>query len=149
MDKQKIQPLLEGAVAAAGYELWGFEWHSQGQSGLLRVYIDKPDGVNVDDCEKASRQISALLDVEDPISHGYRLEVSSLGIEVPLFKLEHYQKFLGEIIKLKLRWKKHERKNYVGHLVQANDDGIELEAEGSRFHFEWNEIARANLKVDI
>ena len=102
MRDEKLQEILEPAVASAGYILWGIEYSSRKSRDLLRVYIDHANGVTVSDCEKASRQISAVLDVEDAISSAYDLEVSSPGIDRKFFKLEQYNGYVNHKLKIKL-----------------------------------------------
>ncbi|MEN9461286.1 MAG: ribosome maturation factor RimP, partial [Pseudomonadota bacterium] len=98
-----LQQLFEPAVTALGYELVGVERLSFGRRGaLLRVYIDSPTGITVDDCGRVSHQISGILDVEEPIKSDYTLEVSSPGLDRPLFALEHYVRFVGKEVSLRL-----------------------------------------------
>ena len=99
---EQLQALLAPVVEALGYECWGLEYMSQGRHSLLRIYIDHANGVLVEDCEKVSRQVSGVLDVEDPISSEYTLEVSSPGMDRPLFTLELFAKHAGELVKIKL-----------------------------------------------
>lgn len=98
---QQLEELLEPVVTSMEYEFVGMEYISQGRHSILRIYIDTADGVNVDDCAKVSRQLSAVLDVEDPITGEYSLEVSSPGLNRPLFKLSHYEQFIGQEVKFK------------------------------------------------
>ena len=98
---EQLETLLEPVVNSMGYEFVGMEYITQGHHSILRIYIDSKDGVNVDDCAKVSRQVGSILDVEDPISDEYSLEVSSPGMNRPLFKLAHYQQFVGEEVKFK------------------------------------------------
>ncbi len=100
----KLRELLQPVVEALGCELWGLELQSGGKRKLLRIYIDKEDGIGVEDCERVSRQSSSILDVEDAINGEYVLEVSSPGMDRPLYELAHYEKFKGENITLKLRF---------------------------------------------
>ncbi len=98
---QELENLLEPIVSSMGYEFVGLEFISQGRHSILRVYIDKEEGVGVEDCAKVSRQIGAVLDVEDPIVSEYSLEVSSPGLNRPLFKQAQYEQFIGEQVKFK------------------------------------------------
>ena len=98
----KIEALINPVIVDMGYELVGIEYVASGKHSTLRIYIDSENGIGVDDCETVSRQISAIFDVEDPIASQYNLEVSSPGIERPLFHIGHYQRFLGHDIKLRL-----------------------------------------------
>ncbi len=103
---RKIDPILHERLAqligAMGYELVGCEHVPQGRQMLFRIYIDSAKGVTVDDCSQVSRQVSAMLDVEDPFQGRYVLEVSSPGIDRPLFEIEHYQKYVGKRVKVRL-----------------------------------------------
>ena len=101
--EQQIRELLEPAVEALGFVVWGLEYLSQGRHTLLRLYIDDENGVGVDDCAAVSRQVSSILDVEDPISGDYTLEVSSPGLDRLLFQLEQYPDYAGEWIEIRLR----------------------------------------------
>src|SRR5690554_4251416 len=99
--EQVLQELVAPAVEALGFELWGLEYHSRNRQTLLRIFIDGPDGVTVDDCAAVSRQISAVMDVEDPIAGEYTLEVGSPGLDRPLYTLEQFQRYVGEPVKLR------------------------------------------------
>lgn len=109
-----LQGLLAPVVEALGYQCWGIEFLSQGRHSLLRVYIDHADGILIDDCEKVSRQLSGVLDVEDPISDEYTLEVSSPGMDRPLFTLEQFSAHVGEQVKIRLRTPFDGRRNFRG-----------------------------------
>ncbi|MCK5697354.1 MAG: ribosome maturation factor RimP [Gammaproteobacteria bacterium] len=98
---QELENLLEPVVNSMEYEFVGLEFISQGRHSILRIYIDKEEGVGVEDCAKVSRQLSAVLDVEDPIINEYSLEISSPGLNRPLFKLTQYGQFIGEHVKFK------------------------------------------------
>ena len=122
--------MLEPTVRALGYEISDLEVRLGGHDGVIRVFIDKPDGVGLDDCEKVSRQISTFLDVEDPVPGHYVLEVSTPGLDRRLTKLEHFQRFTGEDVRIKLRFPLHGRRNYRGALTAANDASIDVEVDG-------------------
>jgi ribosome maturation factor RimP len=100
--QERVQALLEPLVEGLGYELVCLELHGSGAHALLRLYIDAPQGIGLDDCERVSREVSAALDVADPISGSYRLEVSSPGLDRPLAKPEHFRRFAGRQAKLQL-----------------------------------------------
>ena len=99
---QDLAPLFEPVIESMGYELVGVEYQLNGSYGTLRVYIDREQGVSLDDCAEISRQVSAILDVEDPIQQAYDLEISSPGLDRPLFKLADYERFSGQTVKVKL-----------------------------------------------
>ena len=101
--EQKFQELLQGSVEDLGCELWGIECQRVGRYLTVRLFIDKEGGVTVEDCADVSRQVSAVLDVEDPIADKYNLEVSSPGLDRPLFTLNQFERYLGQEILLHLR----------------------------------------------
>lgn len=136
-----LQTIIAPAVEALGYELLGCVF----RNGLLRVYIDKPEGIKVEDCEAASHQISGVLAVADPIHGSYTLEVSSPGMDRPLFTLEHYQRFTGHQVRLRLRVPLPERKNLIGIIQAIEENQILLLVEGQVFKVPFDNIERANL----
>lgn len=123
---QQLQELVAPAVTALGFELWGVEYITRGRQAMLRIYIDHPEGIDVDDCAAVSRQVSALLDVEDPIAGEYTLEVSSPGMDRPLFTLDQFVRYRGEQIKLKLRAPYEGRRNFSGRLAGIEGDEVVL-----------------------
>ncbi len=128
------------------YELVGVEFHGSEHHGLLRVYIDHKNGITVDDCAAVSRQLSALLDVEDPISQGYDLEVSSPGINRPLFKKADYKKYAHKNVKIKLAVALEGRKNFSGTLEGIDDnDQVIVTVDNEIFELPLHDIAKANL----
>lgn len=124
--QDSLEDIVRPVVEEAGLSLWGLQYQSGSKIGLLRVYIDGPDGVNVDDCAKVSRQLSVLLDAEDLIRSGYRLEVSSPGMARPFFKLQQYAGFEGHVVKVKLRYSYEGRKRIKGIVSAVNLDNREL-----------------------
>ena len=120
----ELEQLLIPVVEALGYRCWGIEFLSQGRHSLLRVYIDHDDGVTVEACADVSRQASAVLDVEDPISGDYTLEVSSPGMDRPLFTLEHYAAYIGEQVKIRLRVPYEGRRNIQGVIRGVEGDDV-------------------------
>jgi len=142
---EQIQAIVEPVLGALGLQLWGIEYLGQGRHTLLRVYIDKPDGVDIDDCAEASRQISGILDVEDPIKTEYTLEVSSPGIERPLFTLEQYRLYLNVELKLRLRQNFEGRRNFAGVLIEVSDDDISIAQGEDKLSFPLELIERANV----
>lgn len=141
----QLSQIIAPALAALGYEFLGCEMFAQGRHSLLRIYIDSEAGVTLDDCERASRQVSAVLDVEDPISGTYELEVSSPGMDRPLFQLAHYQKFIGNKVRVRLRVPQKERRNFTGLLQEANEQAITLLVDGEIWTLPLADIEKANL----
>ncbi len=137
--------MIEPAVEQLGYELADLELKLDGRDGIVRVFIDKPDGVDLSDCEIVSRQLSAVLDVEDPLPGHYRLEVSSPGLDRTLTKPEHFQRFLGEAIRVKLRFPIAGRRKFRGVLKAADEEKIEVEVDGESHSLEIATIESARL----
>lgn len=142
---EQLAAMLRPVVESLGFDLWGLEYQSGSKPVLLRLYIDHADGITVDDCGEVSEQVSAVLDVEEPISGEYTLEVSSPGIERPLFTEAQYRHYLGSDVKVRLSWPEHGRRNYRGRLLSVSDRGIEVEVEGEVFALPFGAIARARL----
>jgi ribosome maturation factor RimP len=142
----RLKQALEPVISALGCELWGMELQMGGKRKLLRVYIDRQEeGVGIDDCERVSRQASALLDVEDLIRGEYVLEVSSPGMDRPLYELHQYSMYLGEEISLRLRFPYEGRRNYKGRLKAVEGDEIVLVVTDHEFLFPVESIEKANL----
>jgi len=142
---EQLQALLAPVVEALGYECWGVEFLSQGRHSLLRVYIDHANGVLVDDCEKVSRQISGVLDVEDPISSAYTLEVSSPGMDRPLFTLEQFARHAGELVKIKLRSPFEGRRTFQGLLRGAEEQDVVVLVDDHEYLLPIDLIDKANI----
>ncbi|WP_062154691.1 ribosome maturation factor RimP [Beggiatoa leptomitoformis] len=142
----KLQSLLEPTVTALGYELVGIDRLSQGLRGiLLRVYIDSPTGITLDDCERVSRQVSGVLDVEDPIKSHYTLEISSPGLDRPLFMLEQFSRFIGRQVNIRLNKPLGTRRNFAGLLQGVQDQHILLVVEGTEYSLPYEQIDKARL----
>ena len=142
---EQLQALLAPVVEALGYQCWGIEFLSQGRHSLLRVYIDKADGILVDDCEIVSRQLSGVLDVEDPISSEYTLEVSSPGMDRPLFTLEQFAAFVGEQAKIKLRSPFDGRRNFQGLLRGVEEQDVVVQVDDHEYLLPIDLIDKANI----
>lgn len=139
-----IHELLEPGADALGYELVAVEL-TGGDTSIVRVYIDTPNGVTVTDCSKASRQFSAILDVEDPISNRYTLEVSSPGMDRPLAKPEHFKKVVGDEVKIKMATLVDGRRRFTGQLVEATDEFAVVEVDGEQTELPYDEMDRARI----
>ncbi len=144
-----LQELLEPAVTALGYELLGIEHLPQGRHSLLRLYIDSEEGIQVADCERVSHQVSGILEVEDPISGNYTLEVSSPGLDRPLFTLQQAQRYIGYQVKLRLHMALDKRRKFSGKLMAVDDDKLVIQLDEETFDIPWNSVAKANLVSDI
>ena len=146
---QNLQQMLDEAVDGYGYELVHSELVGRGKSRVLRLYIDAPGGVDLDDCVFVSRQVSRLLDVEDPLQGSYTLEVSSPGIERPLAKREHFEESVGQWVDVSTWVQCNGRKNFLGELRSVENDCIVVDADGDSHTIEISGIRRARLKPDM
>lgn len=137
--------MIAPAVVALGYELWGIEYNTHSRHPLLRVFIDSENGINVEDCAAASRQISSVLDVEDPINTEYTLEVSSPGMDRPLFTLDQFTRYVGEWVKVKLRAPFEGRRNFRGRLAGVEADEVVVVVDDHEFLLPIELIDKANV----
>ena len=145
MTGEELTKLLEPAIEQLGFELSDLEVNLGGRDGLIRLFIDKADGVGLEDCESVSRQVSALLDVEDPLPGHYVLEVSSPGLDRRLTKLEHFQRFMGKEVQVILRFPIAGRKNFRGALRAADKENIDVEVDGESHRLPIATIQSARL----
>ena len=136
-----IQPTVEGL----GYELVGIEYLAQGRHSVLRVYIDHEDGILVDDCANVSHQVSGLLDVEDPIKGNYSLEVSSPGLDRPLFELQHFVRFIGAQVQLRLHAPIEGRRKLTGTIKEVDGEMVVIDMDGQEFRLSLDDIDTAHL----
>ncbi len=142
---ETVAALALPVVERAGCTLWDVEYVKEAGEWFLRLYIDKEGGVSIDDCEAVSRPMSDLLDEADPIEGSYVFEVSSAGADRPLKKPEHFARYLGSEVEVKLYRPRDGRKEFVGVLRGYEDGGVELELPGGPARFEKNEIALVRL----
>lgn len=143
--EQQLHDLIAPAVTALGYEMWGLEYLTHGGETVLRVFIDSENGINVDDCAAVSHQASAVLDVEDPISGEYNLEVSSPGMDRPLFTLDQFQRYSGEQVKIRLRAPFEGRRNFSGRLVGVEADEVVVAVDEHEYLLPIELIDKANV----
>jgi ribosome maturation factor RimP len=146
---QQITDLLRGTVEALGFELWGVEYLSQGKHSLLRVYIDGENGVTVDDCASVSEQVGSVLDVEDPITGEYTLEVSSPGMDRLLFRLDQYPGFVGEIVDLRLRAPFEGRRKFKGVLTGIEGEDVVIRVDDHEYLLPHSAIDKARVQPRI
>jgi len=143
---QRLQDLLLPTVTALGYELIGVERLSQGKQGsLVRIIIDHPEGIKIEDCERVSHQVSGLLEVENPIRGQYTLEVSSPGWDRPLFTLTHFEQFIGHQVNVQLRRPLNERRKFKGLLQTVENEQIIIVVDGVTYHLPFEQIDKARL----
>ena len=131
-------------MEAMGFELWGVRYF-QGKQNVLRLYIDAEAGVTVDDCAEVSHQVSGVLDVEDPITSDYMLEISSPGMDRPLFKPAHWQRFIGEPVKVRLFAPVAGRRKFSAVIKAVEGDDIIVEVDDEDVRIPFTQIDRAHL----
>jgi len=147
--EERLRALLAPTVEAQGFELWGLEQLSQGRHSLLRIYIDAESGVDVDDCARVSEQVGAILDVEEPISGDYVLEVSSPGVDRRLFRLEQYTPYVGEELELRLRRPFEGRRKFCGTLRGVEGEDVVLLVDDHEYLLPFGDIEKAQLTLRI
>ena len=143
--RERLIALIEPLAGRLGYELVDLEYSAGRGNATVRLYIDRPEGVGIEDCERVSREVSALLDVEDPIATAYTLEVSSPGFDRVLRTRAHFERFVGARVFVELSAPREGRRRYTGTLLAVHDSGIELEVDGVRVAVGFAEMAKARL----
>jgi ribosome maturation factor RimP len=153
--RERLIALMEPLLARLGYELVELEYAAGRSQAVLRIFIDKPaaqeghgeglQGITVDDCERVSREVAALLDVDDPIPTAYTLEVSSPGFDRLLRTPAHFARFLGARVFVELKSPRAGRRRYTGMLQAASATGIELEVDKQKVEIPFDEIGKARL----
>ncbi len=153
MSKTKIVELVEEiitpCVQESGLELVDVEFVREGGSWYLRIYIDKPGGIDLEDCGQLSQKIDRLLDEKDPILQSYHLEVSSPGIERPLKKLSDYERFTGELAVITTFVPFDGKKKITGRIMAAHGDDIVIDSDGKELSIPFRQVASARLKVEF
>ena len=136
---------VESVVAGMGYEFVGAQYGRSARGGLLRVYIDTEAGIDVEDCARVSQELSAVLDVADPIREAYVLEVSSPGLDRPLFRQRDFAAHNGELVRIRLQTAVAGRRNYKGHLRGATESQVLIEGEDQLWELDYADIDEARL----
>ena len=144
----KLTRLLQPLGEDLGYEFVGLEHSSNPKMPVLVIYIDRPGGISVEDCERVSREVAAMLDVEDPIPGHYNLEVSSPGLDRPLFTLEQFERFQGEVAQLSLYAPVGGRRRFKGQILGTSEGRVRLDQDGEEVELEMGNIAKARLVPD-
>ncbi len=147
----KLTELLKPAVEGLDYELVGIEHLPMGKHSLLRIYIDSDKGITVDDCSRVSHQVSGVLDVEEPIKGQYTLEVSSPGIDRPLFSAEQFARFTGSKVKLRLYHAVEGKRKIHGSIERVDGEEIVVADADSdiQFHLHMDDIDKANIISEL
>lgn len=147
--EEKIEGLVRPVIESMNIEFWGCEYLPAGKNTMLRIFIDTENGVGVDDCGKVSRQISAIMDVEDPISSIYTLEVSSPGLDRPLFTPEQFKMYDGQVLKIRTSLSVMGRKRFKGTIENVTKEGVDIEVDGEIYTIDFDEIEKANVVPKI
>ena len=148
MSVHKLNELLQPLVEDLGYEFVGLEYNPSPKSAVLRIYIDQESGVGIEDCETVSRESAALLDVKDPIRSHYTLEVSSPGLDRPLFTAAHYNEFTGCEAQINLFAPQDGRRKFKGPILKADESSVIIEQDGAGVTLDYDNIAKAKLVPD-
>ena len=148
MIQRDIEELLRPTIESMSCEWWGCEFTQQGRHGFLRSYIDKPEGIGIDDCQQVSRQVSALLDVHDLIPGEYRLEISSPGIPRSLFYPDQYQRYIGQMVQIRLSRPIAGKRKMLGTIVSSNEHAVTLTIDETPHEFLFSNIVKAILTVE-
>ena len=142
---EQLKELLAPIVEDLGYTLWGVQY-LQGRGAVLRLFIDHEDGIGVDDCVRVSHEVSGVLDVEDPIPGEYNLEVSSPGMDRPLFELSQFDRYRGEQVQLKLLAPLAGKRKMTATLVDVDGDTLVVELDGETLRVPYSQVDRARLE---
>ena len=146
---ENIQNMVEPILIDNNMELVDLEYRKEGVGKVLRLFIDKNDGVTVEDCAIISRELGTLMDVNEIIEEKYVLEVSSPGLRRPLKKIDDFKRFKGSYVLIKTYEPVENRKVFKGYLTDITEDGVEIEISGSKYNLSYNQIKKANLEIDF
>jgi len=145
-DPLQLGDMLEPGITSMGYELVGVEFQTGGKSGgLLRVYIDSEAGISAEDCQKVSYQVSGVLDVEDPIPGHYTLEISSPGLDRMLFRKQDFDRFAGQLIKLRTVYPIEGQRKFKGRLLGLQGENVIFEQDEMEISLPFDQIEQARL----
>lgn len=144
-----VEELITPLIEEMGIELVDTVYVKEGGRWYLRIFIDQPGGIGLEDCQRVSERIDPVLDEHDPIPNSYTLEVSSPGLERPLKKLADFQRFTGRTIRLSTFVPVEGRRKFKGLLVSAGDDAVTLEADGSHVVIPLEQVASARLVAEF
>jgi len=149
-DLRTLRPMIAAVVKAMNYELVGIEFHPHRTNALLRVYIDSEQGITIDDCQRVSHQLGGVLEVEDPVAGRYSLEISSPGLERPLFEAQHFVRFAGSEVRLQLAELVDGRRKLIGQLLGMRDNDVAIiDSEGREWRIPLERIEKARLIPEL
>ena len=147
MDSRYIEEVIKKDINSLGCQIWGIEYVGKPNNQTLRIYIDKEKGVSIEDCEKVSKQISRVLQVDNSINEGYYLEVSSPGIERKFFKNSQYYDYIGDYLKVRFLEENHRFKTEKGILEEVSKGGIVLKGYDKEIEITFDAIQKANIEL--
>lgn len=145
--QDRLNHIIKATTEGLGFQLWGYEYRPHSESALLRIFIEKESGISVEDCAKVSRQIGAVLDVEDLIPVAYILEVSSPGIDRVLFSQDQYEQYIGEPAKIRTRMPVEERRNFKGTIEKVTSTHVSILVDQDTFEVPFDVIDRTRLII--
>ncbi len=143
--ERKLAELVKAEVESFGFSFWGLNAASSGKKRAIRIYIDGPEGVNIDDCAKVSRQIDIVIEAEDIIPGAFTLEVSSPGLERKFFTLDQLGDYVDRTLDVHLSEPIDGRRHFKGKLLTVTDSGVELECSGESHRLDWDDVREATL----
>jgi len=144
-----IEKLIEPVLSDHGLELYDIELKGRGRNSILRIFIDKTDGVTIDDCATVSREFGPIMDIHDVISSSYTLEISSPGLNRALKKPGDYLRFKGKKLKIITKTDIDDRKLFIGKLVEFADEIVSVESDGVSYQIPYSQIEKAKLELDF
>ena len=145
--KNEITDIIKPAIVSMGYELWGLSIGQQNNSLKFTLYIDSENGINIDDCVKVSNQVSHILDIDDEFNAEYVLEVSSPGFDRVLITQDHFEKYINEKVKMKLKWLVQNRKNIKGLITSVTSEHVVISDDKDNYEIKYDSIDSARLKI--
>ena len=145
--KNEITDIIKPTIVSMGYELWGLSIGQQNNSLKFTLYIDSKNGINIDDCVKVSNQVSHILDIDDEFNAEYILEVSSPGFDRVLITQDHFEKYINEKVKIKLKWLVQDRKNIKGLITSVTSEHVVISDDKDNYEIKYDSIDSARLKL--
>ena len=145
--KNEITDIIKPTIISMGYELWGLSIGQQNNSLKFTLYIDSENGINIDDCVKVSNQVSHILDIDDEFNAEYILEVSSPGFDRVLITQDHFEKYINEKVKMKLKWLVQNRKNIKGLITSVTSEHVVISDDKDNYEIKYDSIDSARLKI--
>ena len=145
--KNEIADIIKPTIISMGYELWGLSIGQQNNSLKFTLYIDSKNGINIDDCVKVSNQVSHILDIDDDFNAEYILEVSSPGFDRVLITQDHFEKYINEKVKMKLKWLVQNRKNIKGLITSVTSEYVVISDDKDNYEIKYDSIDSARLKI--